>query len=166
MTALLFALLLSAGDTPWTLHLSEQPPFISAAVEPVPGNHAALHHVVKPTFTLRCLDGRIRAEFHAATLHGVEPVASTLAKSTTRVRFAFDDGEWKAGVWARDYDAVTPSDDFMKSFEGSRRALIEVRVMCRGCGAPPSVAYKIDATGFPDARKALARACSGSTTSY
>jgi hypothetical protein len=166
MLAPLFVLLLSASDTAWTLHLSAQPPLISASVEPVPANHAALHHVTRPTFTLRCLDGRIRAELHAATLLGVEPVGSNLAMGTTRVRFAFDDGEWKSGVWARDYDAVTPSDEFMKRFEGARRALIEVRVTCRECGAPPSVTYQIEATGFSDARNALVHACSGSTTSH
>jgi hypothetical protein len=166
MTALLFVLLLSAGDTPWTLHLGAQPPFISASVEPVPASHAALHHGIEPTFTLRCLDGRIRAELHAATLRGVEPVGSNLARGITRVRFAFDDGEWKSGVWARDYDVVAPSDEFMKRFEGARHALIEVRVMCRDCGAAPPVAYKIEGTGFSDARAALVDACSGSTTRH
>jgi hypothetical protein len=165
MPTLLFLLLLPATDTPWTLHLSAQPPFISAFVEPVPGNHAALHHAIKPTFTLRCLDGRIRAELHAATLRSVEPIGSELAKAIARVRFSFDDGEWKSGVWARDHDVVMPSDEFLRHFEGAGQALIEVRVMCRECGAPPSVAYKIEGTGFSDARTALMHACSGSTTS-
>jgi len=164
MTALLFVLLLLDSDTPWTLHLKAQPPFVSASVEPVPANNPALHHVVKPTFTLRCSDGRVRAELHAATLRGVEPVGSQLAKGITRVRFAFDDGEWKSGLWARDYDVVSPSGEFMKRFEGARHALIEVRVMCRDCGAPPSVAYKIEGTGFSDARNALVQACPGSTS--
>jgi hypothetical protein len=94
----------------------------------------------------------------------VEPIGSKLAMGTTRVRFAFDDGEWKAGVWARDHDVVTPSDEFLKHFEGARHTLIEVRVMCRACGAAPSVAYRIAGAGFSEARHALVQACSGSTT--
>ena len=54
--------------------------------------------------------------------------------------------------------------EFMKRFEGARHALIEVRVMCRDFGAPPSVAYKIEGTGFSDARNALVQACPGSTS--
>lgn len=159
MANLLFALVLLASEGPWQPDREARPPVLNARVEPVPAHHGALNHLTKPSFIVACAHGGVRARLRAATRRGLEPVRFDAAMSTTRVRFALDDGEWESAVWARDYDTVTASAEFLERLEGARQAVIEVRVMCPGCEAAPRIAYTIDATGV----SALAHVCRGRT---
>ncbi len=165
MLVLFVALVLMTPGGTWQRGLDAQPPFISTVVEPIPSSHAARNHRSKPAFALRCgVGGRLLAQLHTAALNNVEPATSDM--SLTRVRVAFDDGAWESDVWRReDFIVLTASPDFIDRLEGAREVKIEVYVTCRRCGdrqpVPLPIVYRLHATGFADARAALAQACVG-----
>ena len=135
-------------------------PLVSAAVEGIPAGHAAWGPAFSRSLIIRCDRGRLAGTLHASTRQGIEPLSSTgMAVNTTRVGVRFDAEPMTWDVWHREFDSVSPPDDFFERLARAREALVEVAVSCKGCGAPARVRLRIPTDGFAEALGALRAAC-------
>ncbi len=140
----------------WFLVSRSGGPLISAAVEGVPAEHAAWGPAFGRSLIIRCDRGVLTGTLHASTRQGIEPLSSG---NTMRVGVSFDADPMTWGVWHREFDSVSPPDDFFERLERAREALVEVAVSCKDCGAPARVRLRIPTDGFAQARAALRAAC-------
>ncbi len=149
----------------WALLVTPRGTFIRTPVEAIPADHAALNKALAQSraLSVRCSGPRLNAQLHAGTFKGIEPASSDMAKWVARVRVAYDDGQWEPAMWPREVDTLEPTLEFLDRLARGHEARIEVPIMCRGCEAPPRVVFRVDATGFSDAREELARACRSGT---